>query len=293
MLKLSRDSIRLRFFRGHFWVTRSSWCELWTTGLVEGKIEAGNHWVSPSNIEMSGQFCLQPMPWWMAGKGTLGCRSFFGELDDGSKVVTWPWTQDSEVTFLEGFFEFSEEKRAADSKKSGFLKDMNPTFGFYIKQLVIGEQSVAYESGLSAAGRGSVFFVFASGKRGSGSSGAMSPVSCPKKMLVLRRPRDDSMVNGYGLDHSHPFPTTFAPGRWLVGVFFALARVSLWTCGREKGERLRDLGFEDQNDTSQICQIPLWVYIHGTIPSTPENHWLQVWHPFWSYSAPIAGAFYA
>lgn len=65
------------------------------------------------------------------------------------------------------------------------------------------------------------------------------------------------MVNGYGLDHSHPFPTTFAPGRWFVGVFFALARVSLWTFGREKGERLRDLGFEDQNDTSQICQIPL------------------------------------
>ena len=78
-----------------------------------------------------------------------------------------------------------------------------------------------------------------------------------KKTLVLRGPRDDSMVNGYGLDHSHPFPTTFASGRWFVGVFFALARVSLWKCGRENGETLRDLGFEDQNDTSQICQIPL------------------------------------
>lgn len=78
-----------------------------------------------------------------------------------------------------------------------------------------------------------------------------------KQLLVLRGPRDDSMVNGYGLDHSHPFSTTFAPGRWFVGVFFALARVFLWKCGREKGERLRDLGFEDQNDTSQICQIRL------------------------------------
>jgi hypothetical protein len=185
MLKLSRDSIRLCFCRGHFWVTRSSWCELWTTGLVEGKIETGNHWVSPSNIEISGQFCLQPIPWWMAGKGTLGCWSFFGA---GTR---W-WFQCGDLTMnprlrghrFGGFLLVFWRKREQLSWKQWIFKGHESNF-WVLHQAICDRRTI---SGLwkwpfcSLWGRCSVF---ASGRRGSGSSGVMSPVSCPNNCWCL------------------------------------------------------------------------------------------------------------